>query len=638
LWRKRYAHGAGVLGQRLPVDGQLYTIIGVAPADMLDPIFGSLVRSDIWTIMPRTNADTAFPIFPVVRLKPGVTWQAAQTDLARIEHNLHGLNAPMLGSSLATSPLDATIFAGAQGFLWMVYAAVTGILLIACANVANLLLLRASTRQGEFAVRSAIGASTRRIASQVLTEALLLAAAGAGMGLFLAWAALPWAKGIVPGNLPRVQNAHIDGTVLAYVCGLLVAVTLLTGLLPAYRPKAKRGHDAASAMRASLVVVQVAIAFAMTTGFGLMLQSFQSLTNVELGFSPHGVYAATFAFRRSMFFSLGQSSPHPEVASILRQLRAIPGVEDASVATSMPFQNGFNMSYLLPKGWNGPTHPLPATPMSAVQVGQRYFQVMRIPLASGRAFGRDDFVRANKNIIVNRAFVQAYFPHEDAVGKIVRVSDKPLVADRIVGVVANVRNSLRALPQPQMYSPFDGGFGPFYGFVIRTSRDVPGISKQIAQILRHKMRGVGTITVTPLADLIAKDASSTRTTLDLLGAFAAVALLLGLCGVYSVVAYGTQRRFHEIGIRMAVGARPASIVRLVLGSTIVQGAAGVAAGVVLCAFTTRLLDAQLYGTSPLDPRTLVAVAALLVLCMVSAAAIPAGRAALAKPTTTLRYE
>lgn len=640
LWRKRYSESASALGQRLPIDGQLYTIIGVAPAGMLDPAYGNLSQSDIWTIIPRPTGDHVYAVFPIVRLKSGVTWEAAQADVARIQRSLHGVNAPFAGNEFSVGPLDQSVFANARGFLWMVFAAVTGLLLIACANVANLLLVRASVRQGEFAVRRAIGASPSRIASQVLTEALLLAATGAAIGLTLAWSALPWAKSIVPGNVPRLQSAHIDFSVLLYVGGLLAAVTLLTGVIPAYRSRQKRARDGASRLRAALVVVQVAIAFAMTTGFGLMLQSFVSLTSVDLGFSPHGVYAAMIAPNRTALFSIQMVSAYPEaVRSMVRQIRAIPGVEDASVATGVPFQNALTMTFLLPRGWNGAEHPAPSTPLSVVQVGQSFFHLMRIPLIAGREFETGDFAKSGVNVIVNHAFAQAFFPNQNLVGRTIRTSDdKGAPVWRIIGVVGDTRSALKGLPQPQLYLPYNGGFGPFYGFAIRTSKEVPGITKQITAILHREQRGPGTVSVVPLDDLIANDASSTRTSLALLGALAAVALLLGLCGVYSVVAYGTERRFHEIGIRMAVGARPADIVRLVLKSSFVQGIAGVVAGLVLCAFTTRLLESELYETSPFDARTLVAVAALLVICTVSAALVPAFRAAFAKPLATLRYE
>src|SRR5581483_2850988 len=244
--------------------------------------------------------------------------------------------------------------------------------------------------------------------------------------------------------------------------------------------------------------------------------------------------------------------------------------EDASVATGVPFQNAFVMTFLLSRGWNG-TPGTPSTPLSAIQVGESYFRVLGIPLLAGRTFQSGDFASKSPAVIVNRAFAQAYFPHQNAVGKHIRYSSSPKDLWQIAGVVGDARSSLRRVAQPLLYLPFNGGFGPYYGFAIRTSKEVPGLTKQIGAILQREQRGAGNVSITKVDDLIAKDASATRTSLALLGALAAVALLLGLCGVYSVVAYGTERRFHEIGIRMAVGAGPRDVLRLVLANTLVQG-------------------------------------------------------------------
>jgi putative ABC transport system permease protein len=640
LWSKRYDKDPRVVGKRLRLGDAEYSIVGVAPPGMLDPMYGNLVQSDAWTILPHPKGGNVFGVFATGRLKDGVTWQAAQADIARIQRNLKGPAAPFPMSDYATAPLSQTILGNASAFLWMVFAAVTGVLLIACANVANLLLVRASVREGEFAVRSAIGASSRRIASQVLTEALVLAAAGAAIGLGGAWAALPWAKTIVPGNVPRLQEAHVDLSVVLYVCGLLVLVTLVTGMLPAYRPKQKRVRDSAARLRAVLVVVEVAIAFAMSTGFGLMLQSFVSLTSQALGFSPHGVYAATIVYERSMVFSPQLTAVHPEtVRSMLQKIRAIPGVQDAAVSTSIPFQNSFNFLFLLPKGWNG-DQATAQTPMSAVDVGETFFHLMRIPVLAGHAFVPADYSNANTtSAIVNKAFAQAYYPNRSPIGKLIPLpSGNKGRGWRIVGVVGNTRTLLKIAPQPLIYLPYNGGMGPFYGFAIRTAKPVPNLTSQVQAIVKRAQTAPATVKVDALDDLIAKDASSTRTTLNLLGALAAVALLLGLCGVYSVVAYGTERRFHEIGIRMAVGARARNIVSLILGSALLQAVAGIAAGVVLCAFTTRLLQEQLYQTSPLDAGTLIAAAGVLVACTALAALLPACRAAFSRPVSTLRYE
>jgi putative ABC transport system permease protein len=637
LWHARYGADARVLGEQIKLEGNSYTIVGVAPADMLDPSFTGLKQDDLWTKLPQLDKGTEIPVFPVVHLRAGMTWQAAQADLARLAHILKGSEAGLPGGTLHAGPLGDSIFSFARSFLWLVFAAVTGVLLIACANVANLLLARGAVRESEFAIRSALGASSRRIASQVLTETLLLAACGAAIGLAVAWFALPAARAAVPGNMPRVQTAGIGAPVLLYVLGLIVTVTLLTGMVPAYKRAQKGRRDAASRLRPVLVVVEIAVAFALTAGFGVMLHSFVSMTSVPLGFDSHNVYVANLHPTRDAMFSVKLTPPaRPPVsaAEIERRVRAIPGVQDAAVATGAPFDNAFIMQLGMPSGWDGrPNGPPLLT--SAMQVGSSYFRLLHIPVLAGTGFTSADFAKNTGSVIVNQAFARAYFPGGNAIGKRMGSSNGKW---HVVAVVADVRTSFKRKPEPTIYMPFTGGYGPYFGVTLRTAHPVASLAKDVSAILRSASPMPANVDVTSLDDLVAQDASGMRTSLELLGALAAVALILGLCGIYSVVAYGTQRRFHEIGIRMAVGARPWNIISLVVGNALAQSAAGVAFGLVLFALTAQLLASQLYKTSPLDPFTLAGVVALIIACAGCAALIPACRAAFARPSSTLRYE
>lgn len=636
LWHAKYGGSAGVLGQQIKLQGVAYTIVGVAPAGMRDATFGGLTQDDVWTKFPRLDADSMVPVFPIVRLRAGVTWQAAHADLARVQRLLKGDNA-MHGSTLDAGPLTDSIFTFARSFLWLVFAAVTGVLLIACANVANLLLARGAVRETEFGIRSALGATSARLARQVLTETLLLTAMGAGIGLAVAWATLPVARAAMPGNMPRVQTAGVDLAVLLYVLGLILTVTLLTGIAPAYKRAQKGRRDTASRLRPVLVVAEIAIAFALTAAFGVMLHSFLAMTNVPIGFDARGVYVANLRPTHDALFSVKLVPPVPSaipVAEIERKIRAIPGVQDASMATGVPFDNAFMMRMALSSGWDGQKNGQPLI-VAATQVGTRYFRVLHVPIVAGSGFTPTDFVRNTGSAIVNEAFVRAYFPHGNVVGKRIHM---PHGGWHVVAVVGDTRSSFKSKPEPMLYLPFNGGFGPYFGVVLRIAHPVPSLAKNVTAILRSASTIPASVAVRSLNDLMAEDASSMRTGLQLLGALAAVALILGLCGIYSVVAYGTERRFHEIGIRMAVGARPWSIVSLVVSGALLQTAIGVAFGLLLCAFTTRLLATQLYKTSPLDPPTLIAVAAVVIACAGCASLIPAIRAAFARPSITLRYE
>jgi putative ABC transport system permease protein len=639
LWQTRFGGAANVLGSTLKLQGVPYTIVGVAPRGMLDPTADNLVQTDVWTHLPRipSGSGNEVVVFPIARLENGTTWAAAQADLTRVQRALSGLSGPFPGARYYTGPLDDSVFSGARSFLWLVYAAVTGVLLIACANVANLLLVRGAVREGEFAARSALGASPRRIAAQVFTETTLLATAGALIGLAVAWAALPWARASVPGNLPRVQSAGIDTPVLLYVGGLIVAVTLLTGMLPAYRRRSLQPRKAPLRIGPALAAIEIAVAFALAAGFGVMLHSFVTMTSVPLGFSPQGVYVANVHPNRDTLFTvhLAPGARAPGKTEVVRRIRAIPGVLDASAGTSVPFQNAFQMNIMVGAGWNGEKNGPPLA-VSAAQVGPSYFHLLRIPVIAGTGFVPADFTQNTGSIAVNEAFARRYFPRGGVVGKRVHVS--PGETWHVVALVGDTRSSFKEAAQPTVYLPFNGGFGPYFGMVIRTARPVRGLAKLVERAVDRTNPGSGTVDVASLADLVAQDASGMRTSLELLGALAAVAMLLALCGIYSVVAYATQRRFHEMGIRIAVGARAFDVVALVLRSVLAQSAAGVALGVVLFACTVHLLDAQLYKTSPLDPLSLAVVVALMILCAVGAAIVPACRAMRVQPASALRYE
>lgn len=643
LWHARFGGNAQVLGQQIKLEGKPYTIVGVAPADMVDPFFGGLQRDDVWTNLPHTavaqNSDTLLPVFPIVRLRTGQTWQSARADISRVRRMLKsGFMPAMPGSTIDVGPLTDSIFSFARSFLWLVFAAVSGVLLIACANVANLLLARGAVRESEFALRRALGAAPRRLASQVFTETLLLAACGAAIGLILARLLLPAARVAVPGNMPRIQTAAIDVPVMLYVLGLMIAVALITGMLPAYKGGAKSGRrDAAARLRPVLVAVEIGVAFALTAGFAVMLHSFASMTSVPIGFDPHGVYVANLRPNRDSLFSVRLKGPQARAvdgAGIERAIRAIPGVQDASMATGAPFENSFVMRIGLASGWNGQRGGPPLEVMSQ-QVGASYFNVLHIPIVAGSGFKPVDFTKDTGSVVVNQAFARAYFPRGQVLGRRIRMSP---VEWHVVAVVADTRTSYREKPAPTLYMPFNSGFGPYYGVVLRTSREVPNLAADVTKILQRGASGTTSVTLSSLDDLVAQDSSGMRTSMELLGSLALVALILGLCGVYSVVAYGTERRFHEIGIRLAVGARPWDILSLIMRSVLAQCAAGVVLGIVLYALTTQLLSAQLYNTSPLDPLVLVAVIAVIIACASLASLIPASRAAFTRPSATLRYE
>ncbi len=361
------------------------------------------------------------------------------------------------------------------------------------------------------------------------------------------------------------------------------------------------------------------------------------MTSVPLGFSSQNVYVANIRPNRDTMFTM-RMPPQPHTSAdqeILRRIRAIPGVLDATAATSVPFQNAFQMNIAISAGWNGEQNGPPLM-VGAAQVGPSYFRLLRIPVLAGRGFVPADFSENTGSIAVNETFARKYFPQGSPVGRRVRVG--PQETWNVVALVGDTRSSFKQEPQPTVYLPFNGGFGPYFGIAIRTSGPLPGLAKDITSVITTSDPGTGAVDVFSLQDLIAQDAADTRTGMELLGVLAGVALLLALCGIYSVVAYATQRRSHEIGIRVAVGARPGNIVVSILNAALVQGAFGVAVGLLLFAFTARLLAAELYKTAPLDPLALGVVIALMIVCAVAAALLPALRAMRVQPASALRYE
>jgi putative ABC transport system permease protein len=642
MWRERFGASASVLGRPLLLSGTSYTIVGVAPPGMLDPFAGSLVSSDFWTAMPThdPDPDTLYDVFPIVRLRAGIGWQAAQADLDRISPALSSVlfaratrgSAELPGVTYHTGPISDSVLGPAQTYLWIVFAAVTGVLLIACANVANLLLARGAAREGEFAIRRSLGASPKRVASQVFVETLLLAVGGAVLGVAAARFLLPWAASALPQSFPRLHDAAINTPVLLYVCAMTIAVAFLAGMLPAYRTAMTRDRGSAARLRAALAIAEIAIAFALVTGSGLLLRSFVEISSVPVGFNAQNVYTAT-VMPKNGFFTVHPRAARPQTAlRLVSRLRALPGVRDAAVATSVPFQNAFIMRMLFNKPGTPPGDYADSFSADGSQVTQSYFRLMGIPLLRGREFEAQDYLPQAQAIVVNEAFARKYFAGRNPIGEVLNGRN------RIVGVVGDTRTTHEQPPQPMVYEPFNGLFGPFFTALLRTGRRIPALHAEVTRVMRESDPEGGPVTFDSLDHLVAQDESGIRTSLALLGGLAAAALLLALVGIYSIVAYGVERRFREIGIRMALGAEPGRVLASVIRGALLQASAGIALGLIVSALTTKYLASQLFETSPLDPPTLIGVAALLAFCTALAALVPGIRAAITAPAAILRYE
>lgn len=651
-WHSYFDAAPHVLGQTIRLDDRDYTIVGVMPPGFRDPVPGALAQRDFWmpvdphSILAGSRVWTGF--HGLARLAPGITPAAAAADARRI-----------IDADAARDPQDfidargATIVpilqavVGSTGtLLWMLYAAVGMVLLIACVNIANLTMARIGARERELVVRNALGASRARIISQLMTELLVLALAGGVAGTALAFGLLALLRSVFSQLLPRWEGVALSTPVLLYAVLLVLVTAAITGLLPVFArsgdmstplKNAGRSGDrgAGRRLRGGLVVVEVALAFAVVACAGLVLRSFVSLTHVDVGFDPRNTSVLTITLPYGARYNdPAQTNRFTDEA--VAGLRSIPGVSDAAAAILAPFS--FN-SY--PRAFTIPGRPDPHATVQTNAVSDGFFRTMRIPLLRGRDFPRNVRPGAPPEVIVSASFARRYFGTADAIGKQIALTPfvpnvKP-VPQTIVGVAGETRTSFSRAPEPEIYVPTHQiPLALFY--VVRTSSpSIPLARAAQAQFARIDP-SVAPPAVVPYRELLDADAVRSQAAVVLFGILAALALVLSLAGIYAVTAYGVEQRTQEFGIRQAVGARASDILSNVLQNAFAQAALGIAGGLVLAAIFTRFLSGLLFETSPLDPATFAVVVILAMAAVLVAAAVPALRAARIQPAAAIRYE
>jgi putative ABC transport system permease protein len=664
LWQGRFAADRAVVGRPITLDGALYEVVGVMPAGFAFPN-----AVDLWVPMAPAAADASWQdrgnhpsLYGLARLKPGITLEQARAALdavaVRLEQEYPGTNKNrrvhaqrLLDNQVGDTP-DA---------LWTLLGAVALVLLIACANVANLLLARSATRQKELAVRVALGAGRWRIVRQLLTESVLLAAVGATAGLLLAQWGLGLILAIGRDSIPRADEVGLDARVLLFCAAVAVLTCILFGLAPALQASlanaqgalkdAARGITAGRArLRQALTVAEVALTLVLLIGAGLLLRSFYLLKQVNPGYS----YERVLSFRTSL-----PEQKYPAAADhvrfyddLLERVRALPGVQSASIASQLPLDNNvWDTSFLIDGRPAPPPHERPS--MEVHLVGPDYFETMNIPLLQGRAFtqhdnrqhltatGREDDWAAGLNVIViDEEFGRRHFPGQDPLGQRVRLTWGPDTVMTVVGVVGRVRAEKLsdAGGKVQAYLPSLQLPSRGMAVVVKTTNEpsalVPAVRQQVATIDPEQP----IFDVHTLAEMREGSLAPGRLSLMLLAAFAAVALVLAVVGLYGVLAYTVTQRRREIGVRMALGARRAQVLALVVREGMGLAAAGVGIGVLCSLAATRLLRAFLYEVTPFDPLTFAAVIAMLGIVALLASLVPAHRAATVEPLTALRHE
>jgi putative ABC transport system permease protein len=671
LWQSRFGGDADVLGRTITLNQQSYTVVGILPARFQYP-----EQFQLWAPLALGETGGTFVKYgegmmllkAIARLKPGVTLEQAQTELQTIAQRIQpggptatpGSNPRPRGeggeggeSVLTLVGLHEQVVGDVKGALLVLLGAVTLVLLIACANVANLLLARAAARQREMAVRAALGAGRWRIARELLTESVLLSLAGGGLGLLLAlWgvrALGQWSA----ASLPAMHGIGIDGWVLAFTLGVSVITGLAFGLAPAVQAwrtdvnaalkEEGRGDTGGhrNRFRHLLVVSEVALALVLLIGAGLLIKSFSRLMEVNAGFRTDGVL--TF----QVTLTEGKSSPQKVnfIEQILERLRALPGVQAAAATDSLPLTHFERITPAEIEGqppidWSK-VKPGEVRPASRPTVTLDYFNAMGIPVRNGRAFTSQDARPAAGVVIVNEAFEKHHFPGESAVGKRIRLRAGRAEArwQTVVGVVSDVRQSgLAGDVMLEVYSPALEDVGGELSFVIRVAGEPAGLISAVRGVVAEVEPNQALHNVMTMEQRLANTTTSRRMNTALLGSFAAVALLLAVVGIYGVMSYAVTQRRREIGVRMALGAQKSDVLGLIIHGGLRLTLLGIAIGLIGAFALTRYLSSLLYSVKATDPVTFLGVAVALTGVVLFACWLPARRAAKVDPMVALRAE
>ena len=649
FWQERYGGDPNVLGQTVELSERTFEIVGVAPAGFDYPN-----GAQVW--VPRYHnldgcARGCHSIRLVARLLPTTTKQAAQTQLSTLATRLQqGFPDSNFGKEFRFVSLADTVYGSVRTGLFVMLGAVGLVLLIACANVANLLLVRGTAREGEFAVRAALGASRGRLVAQLLIEALVLAAAGAALGVALARVSLVSLLRLAPSNLPRLDEISVDGTVLLFAVGTVTVITLLFGLIPAFRlartpvsETLNRGRGAGGSIRAwsrsALLVVEVALSLMLLFGAGLLLRSFSELNAVELGFDKDRILTFSIFLPGARYGSDESVRFFEELES---RIATIPGVESVGGAFGSPMGTSHvgGSFTLLDR-----PEPLPGQESSAllrpITVG--YLETLRIPILQGRGFERGDRRNTRRVVLVSQAFVNRHFPEKDPIGVQIDLdvsvgypSDETYT---IVGVVGDIRSrDVRVAPVPEIYTIQAQAGSSFLRMLARLSPGAAAVLPAIRREVRSIDPNIPLRSVATLEAEVERALGPARFYLVLLFVFAGVAVALAAIGLYGVVGYLVSRRTREIGIRMALGAEGSDVVRLVLRQSMRPAMLGIAVGVAGAYGGARVLGSMVYNVGTQDLMTLAAVTAVLLAVVVVAILIPARQASRIPPMVAFRAE
>jgi predicted permease len=662
FWQREFGGDQHVLEKTLLLNGEQYAIVGVMPADFslsyeVIPTVASIPQPDLYLALPmsaedlRSQGDENYNL--LAKLKPSVSIGQAQNELdltaRRLAEQFPDHYPASRRFSLSVKPLLEQVVGDIRRALLVLLGAVGCVLLIACANVANLLLTRAAAREREIAIRTALGAARSRLVRQLLTESVLLSVIGGALGLFIAYWMLDALRWLSPSNIPRLPSIRMDSRVLIFTSAVAVLTGILFGMAPALRSiqlnlseTLKEGaRNLASGrhlrLRSALVVTELALSLVLLISAGLLIRSFMSVERVNPGFEASNVLAMRMSVggtsyrgdRRGIFYQV-----------LLDRVRGLPGVESAGVAAILPLSGSISWGGITIEGYQV------ASGQAQIQADQRtaspgYFETMKIPLIQGRLFNNYDTNDSQKVVIIDEHMARTYWPNDDPIGKRLKTgsvdSKDPWLT--VVGVVGNVKQyDLESESRVALYLPSPQAPSGTMYLAVRTNVAPASVAPIIAGQVRAMDPNIPIFELKTMTERLSESLARRRFAMLALGLFAGFAVLLAVIGIYGVMSYSVAQRTSELGIRMALGAQPFDVLRLVLAHGFNLALMGIAAGVVLSFVVTRLLSSLLFGVKATDLPTFGVLSALLVLVALFASYLPARRATKVDPLVALRYE
>ena len=654
LWQQRFGSDSSVIGKRITLDGVSKEVVGVMPAGFSYPS-----GRDAWLPVDYdenfvAKQRGAWYLSVVARLKPGISPQQSAAEVETIGRNLArqypDANAEI---GMTTYPLLEAMVGDIRASVMLLLGAVGFVLLIACTNVANLLLARAATRETEMAVRTALGAGRGRLVRQLLTESVLLSLVGAGFGLLLAVWGVELLTSLKPQGIPRLDNVRIDGVVILFTIGVGVVTGVLFGLVPAFA--ATRGLSATlkeggrgavtsrggTRVRGVLVVAELALAVMLLAGAGLLMRSFVKLQAVDPGFKVDPALTFDLTLPDARYKEMDQQIAFFD--QLLPRLRSLPGVQAASAVMGLPL-SGLDFIISFEVGGRPPVPPSQQPAMQVRVATPEYFSTIGIPLKRGRLFTEDDRLQTPRVVLITEAAARQYFPNEDPIGKTIKLGwgrgpGKPRAGGEVVGIVGDVKDEgLNEANPPQIYLPLRQWPVSFMTLVMKSSVPPTSLTDGARAQVASLDPNLPLSNVSTLDAIVAKSISQQRFYMTLLSVFATVALVLAAIGIFGVLSYAVSQRTREIGIRMALGAQEGTVIGLVVRQAMLLVGTGVIAGTLLALYLSRTMTKMLFSVRPTDPTTFVSVAVLLAAVALLASYLPARRATRVDPIVALRAE